>query len=280
MRVTWPYALPLCLSEKRPCGVAFPLPICLFEHGLCGAVNRDGSIAVAPRFDFVDEFHEGRALVRLRGLYGFVNSNGKVVIEPQYTLAGRYRLGYAKVDIDGKSALIDREGRPVLEPRFARAGAFTKGVFWVNDGVRIYRGPVAGAIFAAVGLTSGATQIVFVARGRWGLVDAAGTWIRRPEFTEIAIFDPRQRLDVGKDRGRLGLDQAGWHLVPRAEISIDHRGVSRKWQAHRRPCSGDARSPSWIHRSHGHDRRRANSTTPTILSGECRRRLRSDHCKA
>ena len=166
MRVTWPYALPLCLSEKRPCGVAFPLPICLFEHGLCGAVNRDGGIAVAPRFDFVDEFHEGRALVRLGGLYGFVDSNGKVVIEPQYALAGRYRLGYAEVDIDGKSALIDREGRPVLEPRFARAGAFTKGVFWVNDGVRIYRGPVAGAIFAAVGLTSGATQIVFVARGR------------------------------------------------------------------------------------------------------------------
>ena len=103
-------------------------------------MNRDGGIAVAPRFDFVDEFHEGRALVRLGGLYGFVDSNGKVVIEPQYALAGRYRLGYAEVDIDGKSALIDREGRPVLEPRFARAGAFTKGVFWVNDGVRIIAG--------------------------------------------------------------------------------------------------------------------------------------------
>lgn len=223
MRVTWPYALPLCLSEKRPCGVAFPLPICLFEHGLCGAVNRDGSIAVAPRFDFVDEFHEGRALVRLGGLYGFVDSNGKVVIEPQYALAGRYRLGYAEVDIDGKSALIDREGRPVLEPRFARAGAFTKGVFWVNDGVRIYRGPVAGAIFAAVGLTSGATQIVFVARGRWGLVDAAGTWIRRPEFTEIAIFDPENSdLMWAKTEAGWGLikPDGTWFLEPRFQSII------------------------------------------------------------
>jgi hypothetical protein len=193
MGVTWPYALPLCLSEKRPCGVAFPLPICLFEHGLCGAVNRDGSIAVAPRFDFVDEFHEGRALVRLGGLYGFVDLNGKVVVEPQYALAGRYRLGHAEVDIDGKSALIDREGRQVLEPRFARAGAFTKGVFWVNDGVRDYRGPAAGAIFAAVEVNSGLSQYVFARAGRWGLVDAAGTWIRRPEFTDIAIFDPENR---------------------------------------------------------------------------------------
>ena len=27
----------------------FPLPICAFPRGLCGAVNRDGTIAVAPR---------------------------------------------------------------------------------------------------------------------------------------------------------------------------------------------------------------------------------------
>ena len=136
MRVTWPYAMPLCLSDHRRCVVTFPLPVCMFEHGLCGAVNREGSIAVAPKFDFVDEFHENRALVRLGGLYGFVDLNGKIVVEPQYALAGRYRNGYAEVDIDGKSALIDREGRQVLEPRFARAGAFARNVFWVFDGAR------------------------------------------------------------------------------------------------------------------------------------------------
>ncbi len=188
LRIAWPYDLPICLYEHRSCDPFFPLPICLFEHGLCGAVNRDGSIAIAPRFDFVDKFHEGRALVRLGGLYGYVDLNGKVVVEPRYPIAGRYRLGYAEVDVNGKSALIDLEGRQVLEPRFARAGAFTKGVFWVNDGVRDYRGPSGSATFAGVEVNSGSTQIVFV-RGKWGLVDASGAWIRPPEFSDIAIFD-------------------------------------------------------------------------------------------
>src|SRR5882724_12866243 len=40
-----------------PASVSFPLPICFFEGGLCGAVNRDGSIVIEPRFDFVDDFH-------------------------------------------------------------------------------------------------------------------------------------------------------------------------------------------------------------------------------
>src|SRR5439155_11884336 len=28
--------------------VSFPLPTCAFESGLCGALNRDGTVAVAP----------------------------------------------------------------------------------------------------------------------------------------------------------------------------------------------------------------------------------------
>jgi hypothetical protein len=214
-RVTSPYAFPLCLAEHRPCEVPFPLPLCLFEQGLCGAVNRDGSIAVAPRFDFVDEFHEGRALVRSGGLYGYVDLNDKVVVEPRYAIAGRYHLGYAEVDIDGKSALIDLEGRQVLPPRFARAGAFTKNVFWVNEGVRDYRGPLGSAMFAALEVDSGSTDIVFV-RGKWGLIDAAGAWIREPEFSAIAIFDLKSGVMWAKAEGGWGLinPNGSWFLEP------------------------------------------------------------------
>jgi hypothetical protein len=88
-----------------PASVSFPLPICLFEGGLCGAVNRDGSIVVEPRFDFVDDFHEGRARVRSGGLYGYVDLRGRLVVEPQYPIAGRYYRGLAEVDIGGKPAL-------------------------------------------------------------------------------------------------------------------------------------------------------------------------------
>jgi hypothetical protein len=48
----------------------FPLPICAFPGGLCGAVNRDGTIAVRPQYDWVGKFWDKRAAVRLGGLYG------------------------------------------------------------------------------------------------------------------------------------------------------------------------------------------------------------------
>jgi hypothetical protein len=191
MRVTWTYAPSLCPIGEMTCGAYSPLPICLFEGGRCGAVNRDGSIAVAPRFDFVDEFHEGRALVRLGGRYGYVDLDGNAVVEPQYAIAGRYHLGYAEVDVGGKSALIDLEGRQVLAPRFARAGAFAKDVFWVNEGARRFSGWPGGEELGGLQPKHGSSQVIFVT-GKWGLVDATGAWIRTPEFSDIERFDRNQ----------------------------------------------------------------------------------------
>jgi hypothetical protein len=169
--------------------VAFPLPMCQFEGGLCGAVNRDGSIAVAPRFDFVDDFHEGRAVVRLGGLYGYVDIQGRLVVQPQHAIAGRYRGGLAEVDVDGKSALIDLDGREVLAPRFASALPFTKSVFWVNDGVRVADRLRPGREeFPGADAPPGGMPLRVDAK--WGLIDVSGTWIRQPEFRDIAAFDP------------------------------------------------------------------------------------------
>src|ERR1700719_2188477 len=49
--------------------VTFPLPMCTFPGGLCGAVRRDGTVAVIPRYDWVGPFSENRAAVRVGGLY-------------------------------------------------------------------------------------------------------------------------------------------------------------------------------------------------------------------
>src|SRR5262245_55607049 len=165
----------------------FPVPTCVFEGGLCGALNRDGSIAVAPQFDWVDKFHEERALVRSGGLYGYVDNAGRVIVEPQYEIAGSYWRGFAEVSVNGKSALIDREGRQVLEPRFARAHPFAADVFWVLEGTRQYYGDPGLADLENY-------ESIFVtndvgARGKWGLIDRTGTWIRPPEFTQIRVFD-------------------------------------------------------------------------------------------
>jgi hypothetical protein len=109
-----------------------PYSTCAFPGGLCGVVNRDGRVLLAPQFDWVDDFHEGRALVRLRGLYGVVDNTGHVIVEPQYELASHYKRGYAQVVVGDKMGLIDRDGRFAVEPRFGYVDVFGADTFWAS----------------------------------------------------------------------------------------------------------------------------------------------------
>jgi hypothetical protein len=181
--------------------ITFPLPSCIFPGGLCGAINRDGSVAVAPRYDWVDRFYEGRALVRLNGLYGYIDAAGRVVDEPKHESAGTYVDGLAEVSIGGLSALIDLEGRVVLKPKFARALVFTPDAFWVNDGAR-------SPSFSRYQSPPGVAQLNEVyANGKWGLIARTGEWIRKPEFTAFDIFD-RDDHSVALVKAN-----AGWGII-------------------------------------------------------------------
>jgi hypothetical protein len=193
-------------AERDWWAVSFPLPVCLFAHGQCGALDRDGRVVVEPRYDFVGNFHEGRAVVRSGGLYGYVDTNGKVVVEPQYAMAGRYKLGVAEVDVDGKSGLIDLQGRQVLAPRFARAIPFNRDVFWVNTERQEFHGQAGSGELHETSFHSGSSNYIFV-KGRWGLVGKDGSWIREPEFKDIARFDPANP-DVMWAQAN-----AGWGLI-------------------------------------------------------------------
>jgi hypothetical protein len=106
-------------GDGRSWRMMFPQPTCLFRGGLCGAVRRDLTVAVPPRYDWVGRFFEGRAAVRLSGLYGFVDEDGREIVEPKYRIVGDYDgFGFAQVDVNGKSGLIDRDGKMVIEPKY------------------------------------------------------------------------------------------------------------------------------------------------------------------
>src|SRR5262249_28084855 len=110
-----------------------PRPDCMFRGGLCGAVNRDGTVAVPPRYDWVGGFFDGRAAVRVGGLYGFVDEAGREIVKPQYRIVDDYKFGFAQVDVDGKSGLIDRDGKMVVEPKYGFIEAIGQDRFWVSD---------------------------------------------------------------------------------------------------------------------------------------------------
>jgi len=141
--------------------MTFPLEMCTFPGGLCGAVHRDGSVAVSPRYDWVGTFSDNRAAVRLGGLYGFIDEDGREIVKPQYRIVDDYKFGFAQVDVDGKSGLIDRDGKMIIEPKYGFIEAIGPDRFRVSE-VRQLGGTIGGEDFSGIrGIMSTALSISF-----------------------------------------------------------------------------------------------------------------------
>jgi WG containing repeat len=196
--------------------LTFPLAMCAFPGGLCGAVRRDGSVAVPPRYDWVGTFSDGRAAVRTHGLYGFVDEYGHEIVPPHYRMAGDYRFGFAQVDMDGKSGLIDRDGRLVIEPRYGFVEAIAPDRFRVSEtrlpgemmGTEVFSGP--GAEFREDG-----GRIVDPSDGsKSRIIDRTDQWIEPPD---IRIFDPDDRsirIVLKDNRWGLQRNDGSWLVMP------------------------------------------------------------------
>jgi WG containing repeat len=196
---------------------SFPLTVCF--AGRCGALNRDGTYAVPLKHNWMDRFFEGRAIVQAREgkatLYGYVDEAGRVVWRPQFATAGRFSRGLAQIDFDGASGLVDRDGKVVLWPRFGFVVPFTKDLFWVTEEREVVQGNTGRTQFLhtqPISVMNGMSDTAIRPKGRWGLVDRKGDWVRQPEFLAVGLFGPD---DLGLMWAKT---DAGWGLI-RTDLS-------------------------------------------------------------
>jgi hypothetical protein len=197
----------------------FPLTICAFPGGLCGAVHRDGTIAVPPRYDWVGTFSENRAAVRVGGLYGFVDEDGREVVVPQYHIVGGYKFGFAQVDVDGKSGLIDRDGRMVIAPKYGFIEAIGPDRFRVSE-FRQIGGIIGAEDFSDHRLEfmpGGSVRSRWVFEGRaTGVIDITGQWIEAPlESRAFDKDDPSLRWVRSDKLWGLARTDESWLIEPK-----------------------------------------------------------------
>jgi hypothetical protein len=167
----------------------------MFPGGLCGAVRRDGTVVVPPRYDWGGTFSENRAAVRVGGLYGFVDEDGREVVKPQYRIVDDYKFGFAQVDVDGKCGLIDRDGKMIIEPKFGFIRAIGPDRFLVSE-QRQLGGMIGGENFASVrseflvrvfGLPVERRMAMFLDPTA-GVIDISGQWIEPPSASQSFAF--------------------------------------------------------------------------------------------
>src|SRR5262249_40611700 len=143
-----------------------------------------------------ERFSEGRALVQVRHrysyLYGYVDDTGRVIATPQFSIGDRFSHGFAQIDVEGKSGLIDREGQVALWPQFGFAVPFTNDLFWTTEERTVANGNTGTErfVFEIPSLVvNGIFDTMIWPKGKWGLVDRSGAWVRPPEFLDVRFFD-------------------------------------------------------------------------------------------
>ena len=98
-----------------------------------GFVDRTGEMVIKAQYDFVRDFHCGRALVKNGSEYAFLNHDGERLIELGKRSATDFSEGLCVVrDTSDKYGYIDTLGHMVIPARYVVAGSFSEGRAYVQ----------------------------------------------------------------------------------------------------------------------------------------------------
>lgn len=201
-----------------------------------GYINIRGEFVIPPKFEYVNEFSDGRAKVTLNGKDGFIDKKGNWLIQPKYDeilfpVYVRYAVvgddelkilvtpNIYRVQVGGKFGYISKNGDMVIPPTFdfsrpfygglalARKGRQkgyinTRGKFLFEPPFEIL-GDFTGEL-AVVGENTETTQ-------KFGLINRKGEVVFKPMFAEISYW--QRQLWLVEIGGKKGLVDAGGNFI-------------------------------------------------------------------
>jgi hypothetical protein len=140
------------------------------DHRYWGFINSQG-IVVPPQFDYVCDFSEGLAQVKVGDKWGFINRVGEMVVTPQFDRAAKFSEGLASVRIGHQWGAIDPTGNLVIPLQFDLLDRFSEGLAIAYTG-----GTVKNSKYY------GKTDRLVIDCGMWGAVDKTGNFVIAPRF--------------------------------------------------------------------------------------------------
>jgi len=106
-------------------------------HNKWGFISEGGKYYIEPKFDFVEDFHEGLAVVSLNNKLGFITKTDDVKIKTQFDDAFSFQNGFAVVEVNELFGLINRSGEYVLEPIYDDLGNVNNGLLYAERNEKI-----------------------------------------------------------------------------------------------------------------------------------------------
>ena len=102
-----------------------------------GFIDTNGKEIVPCKYDYVENFHEGLAIVRIgwtNSKYGFINTMGNEVVSCIYDFAYSFHEGLAAVRTNGKWGFVNNCGEVVIPFKYDDVYSFQEGLAVVRVG--------------------------------------------------------------------------------------------------------------------------------------------------
>ena len=103
--------------------------------GYYGLADNSGKIISKGWFDFISNFYNGYARVKLNNMWNLINENGNLISPKKwYNRIGYFEKWVATVELNGKSNFINQDGELLSSKWFDQVGNFRDGLAMVKLG--------------------------------------------------------------------------------------------------------------------------------------------------
>ena len=191
------------------------------RDGLWGFIDAGGEVVIEPRFYFVEDFHDGRALVRNENADdSYIDRRGERITDRWFDYAEEFRDGYAVVGIvrdhEQEVGILRRDGELVLEIAYYRIENHGDGRLVVlrREGEEMYPEYTEGTFTdgSPIEWNDNMAPVNAMVRraktfvGRFGrLLDVwleGGCPCRHPRFRELTLHSPEREslFDIARAR--------------------------------------------------------------------------------
>lgn len=157
-----------------------------------GFMDEDGNEVIPCRYQEVDQFQEGLAVVKIDEKYGYINKSGKLVIAAIYEDGLAFNEGHAVVEYKGKLGMINRNGEFIIPPRYEDLGNLNNGLaYFLLDSLYGYFDSkgiqrIPPKFNEAFDYKDG--KAIVSQNGNYGLIDAFGTTYIPMKYEELRRY--------------------------------------------------------------------------------------------
>lgn len=130
----------------------------VIAYGVYGLIDRTGRAITEIKYDEIEPFAEGLAVVTKDQRSGFMDTTGTMVIAMKFSGALAFSDGLAAACLDGKWGFIDKHGKAMVDFQYEATAPFADGLAGVKRS------------------------------GKWGFIDRTGKMIIKPQFDKVQSF--------------------------------------------------------------------------------------------